>query len=183
MSEDWSDMNDENQTQDAPSGEQGEPQVQEPEPSPYLKRSAMLPVEGIVYCLEHTLVHDDTENPYGEGPESWCKKDEHRPVYYRARKGDLDERAETEPNGAPRPRIAAAASSDRLTTAESGLVVRLTRTLHTNLTEINQTLSRILGEDSTGDRRSDPLLALTNSILAKLDGAGDGAVDREDRDG
>jgi hypothetical protein len=165
MSEDWSDMSDDNEN--GTQGEQGE--EQKPEPSPYLSRSTMLPVEGVVYCLEHTVVHADTENPYGEGPESWCKKDEHRSIYYRGHKGDLDERVETEPNGAPRPRIAAATSNNsRLTKAERGLVLRLTRTLHTTLSNTRETLSQILGKDAVEGRESDPLLKLTESILDKL---------------
>jgi histidinol phosphatase-like enzyme len=56
-----------------------------------LKTSKMVKVEGVVYCHDHTEVHEDTRNPYGEGPESWCRKSEHRPVYYRARKGDYDD--------------------------------------------------------------------------------------------
>jgi hypothetical protein len=58
--------------------------------SPYLDRAKMLPVEGIVYCLEHTAVHDDTTDPYDYGKPD-CDKKEHRPVYYRGRKGDIDE--------------------------------------------------------------------------------------------
>jgi hypothetical protein len=61
------------------------------ERSPYLDRAKMLPIDDIVYCLEHTAVHENTTNPFGEGPESWCDAKEHRPVYYRGRKGDIDE--------------------------------------------------------------------------------------------
>ena len=166
MSEDWSDMSDDN-TPEAPTPAE---QPQQPEPSYYLTRSTMLPVEGVIYCLTHTVVHEDTENPYGEGPESWCKKEEHRSIYYRGHKGDLDERVETEPNGAPRPRIAAATSnSSKLTKAERGLVVRLTRTLHTTLKQTRETLNQILGKDSADDLgESDTLLDLTGSILDKL---------------
>lgn len=60
----------------------------------YLTKSKMLPVEGVVYCLEHTAIHDATVNPFGEGPESWCDEKEHRTVYYRGRKGDVDESLE-----------------------------------------------------------------------------------------
>jgi hypothetical protein len=59
--------------------------------TPYLTKSKMLLVPEVVYCLEHTAIHDDTVNPFGEGPESWCDAKEHRTVYYRARKGDIDE--------------------------------------------------------------------------------------------
>jgi hypothetical protein len=71
------------------------PEPEKPaERSPYLDRAKMLPIDDIVYCLEHTAVHEDTTNPFGEGPESWCDKKEHRPVYYRGRKGDIDESLE-----------------------------------------------------------------------------------------
>ena len=56
----------------------------------YLTRAKMLPVEGVVYCLEHAAVHDDTTDPYGYG-EPDCKVEDHRAVLYRARKGDIDE--------------------------------------------------------------------------------------------
>jgi hypothetical protein len=56
-----------------------------------LKRTKLLRVEGVIYCLIHTEVHENTVNPYSMGPESWCDEREHRSVYYRARKGDIDE--------------------------------------------------------------------------------------------
>jgi hypothetical protein len=44
-------------------------------------------IDGVVYCLDHGCVHDDSTDPYGMGyPE--CRREEHRPVYWRARKGD-----------------------------------------------------------------------------------------------
>lgn len=66
-----------------------------------LEKSKMLKVEGEVYCLTHTCVHDDTLDPYGYGYPSCLKESEgtgmgvtremvHRTLYYRARKGDLD---------------------------------------------------------------------------------------------
>jgi hypothetical protein len=70
------------------------------ESTPYLTRAKMLPVEGVVYCLHHGAVHDDTTDPYRYG-EPECSKDEHRPVYYRARKGDIDESVEAEMYGEP----------------------------------------------------------------------------------
>jgi hypothetical protein len=60
------------------------------ETSPYLTRAKMLPVEGVVYCLSHDAVHEDTTDPYDYGTPD-CKTKDHRPVYYRGRKGDLDE--------------------------------------------------------------------------------------------
>jgi hypothetical protein len=175
MSEDWSDMNDENTTgtTDEPEGEQQPAQPEKPEPSYYLKRSAMLPVEGVVYCLTHTSVHDDTTDPYDYGYAD-CNAKDHRPIYYRARKGDVDERGEADPGAVPsQKRVIAASSSSGLTKAESGLVVRMTRTLNHTLVETRETLDQILGKDTDEGRTTDPLLALTDSILIKLDEDGD----------
>jgi hypothetical protein len=160
------DMNDENDSQQE-QDQQDQPDQAQEERDSYLTRSTMLPIEGIVYCLDHTLVHEDTVNPYGEGPESWCKKEQHRTVYYRGHKGDYDERQPSDGTGTVKRRIAAA-GGDGLTTAERGLVVRLTRTLHTTLSQTRETLSQILGKDSVEGRESDPLLKLTSSILNKL---------------
>lgn len=57
----------------------------------FLDRSKMVLVEGVVYCHQLNEVHEDGINPYGMGPESYCDPREHRPVYYRARKGDYVE--------------------------------------------------------------------------------------------
>ena len=51
--------------------------------------SRLVQVEGMVWCHVHGEVHDaDTINPYGMGSEDWCDQREHRPIYWRARKGD-----------------------------------------------------------------------------------------------
>jgi len=144
----------------------------------FLKRSTMLPIEGIVYCLEHTLVHDDTVNPYGMGEESWCKKEDHRTVYYRGHKGDVDERLDEEARSRSKPqhgddrpgtrRMIAAPDQSGLSAAERQLVLRMTRTLNDNLTEVDATLMRILGKDSTERTEINPLLSLTDSIIDKL---------------
>ena len=69
--------------------------------TPILTRAKMLPVDDVIYCLFHTAVHEDTTDPYNSGqPE--CEKSEHRPVYYRARKGDIDESIEVEMHGEPK---------------------------------------------------------------------------------
>lgn len=65
----------------------------------YLTRAKKIRIEGVVYCLTHTTVHDDTLDPYGEGRNScWddiygerTKAMVHRTVFYGARKGDIDE--------------------------------------------------------------------------------------------
>jgi hypothetical protein len=66
--------------------------------TPILTRAKMLPVDKVVYCLFHDAVHEETTDPYDSGqPE--CEVKEHRPVYYRARKGDIDESIEVEMHG------------------------------------------------------------------------------------
>jgi len=170
MSEDWNDKS------DAPTTDANTPQDQPQDY--YLKRSTMLPVDGVIYCLTHTVVHEDTVNPYGEGEESWCKKEEHRSLYYRGHKGDVDERLDEESrrrnepqHGDDRPvprRMIAAGSKDGLTKAERGLVLRLIRTLHNTLTETRETLNQILGKNYAEASETDPLLELTDSILTKL---------------
>ena len=47
----------------------------------------MVPIEGQVWCHEHGVVHDDTCDPYDYGHPD-CKKENHRKIRYRARKGD-----------------------------------------------------------------------------------------------
>lgn len=56
-----------------------------------LDKPKMQRIEGWVYCHQLGEVHEDSLNPYGMGPESHCRRDEHRPLYYRARRGDYAE--------------------------------------------------------------------------------------------
>jgi hypothetical protein len=56
-----------------------------------LVKPRMIRLEGLVYCHQLDEVHEDTLNPYGMGPESFCDPQEHRPVYYRGRPGDYIE--------------------------------------------------------------------------------------------
>lgn len=51
-----------------------------------LVKGTRILVPGVVYCLQHTTVHDDSELPYGAG--DWCPKHEHRLVYAGMRAGD-----------------------------------------------------------------------------------------------
>jgi hypothetical protein len=61
-----------------------------------LERAKKVRIEGVVYCVEHTCVHDDTLDPYDEGRPSCfdntyverTKAMVHRPVYAGMRKGD-----------------------------------------------------------------------------------------------
>jgi len=57
----------------------------------------LIPAEGEVYCLYHGCVHDETTDPYnygyaesGERPE--CLPEDWRRLYWRARKGDEEDR-------------------------------------------------------------------------------------------
>jgi hypothetical protein len=61
-----------------------------------LERAKKVRIEGVVYCTEHTCVHDDTLDPYDEGRlscfdnisgERW-KGMVHRRVYAGMRRGD-----------------------------------------------------------------------------------------------
>ena len=65
----------------------------------YLDRAKKVRVEGVIYCLTHTTIHDNTLDPYDEGRAS-CFDDLDfertrdmvwRPVYVGLRKGDIDE--------------------------------------------------------------------------------------------
>ena len=64
-----------------------------------LGRAKKVRVEGVVYCLEHTCVHDDTLDPYHEGQPTCfdnlygerTKAMVHRTVFAGLRKGDYDE--------------------------------------------------------------------------------------------
>lgn len=66
-----------------------------------LDKGRMTRVEGYVYCHTHTCIHEDTLDPYGEGPNTCLtyngtgvgvtKAQVHRTVYYRSRKGDIAE--------------------------------------------------------------------------------------------
>lgn len=64
-----------------------------------LTKAKKVKVVGVVYCLTHGGVHDDTLDPYGEGRNS-CFDDMyekrskamvHRTVFAGLRKGDIDE--------------------------------------------------------------------------------------------
>lgn len=66
---------------------------------PDLTKAKKVRVDGVVYCLTHTTVHDDTLDPYGEGRKSCfdeiygerTKAMVHRTVFVGLRKGDIDE--------------------------------------------------------------------------------------------
>ena len=57
-------MSDENENEPAEGTEQPTP-VEETGEAKRLVRPTMLPVEGVVYCLDHTEVHDDTTTRTG----------------------------------------------------------------------------------------------------------------------
>jgi len=156
-----------------------EPQDEQPgEQDYFLKRSTMLPIEGIVYCLEHTLVHDDTTNPYGMGEESWCKKEDHRTVYYRGHKGDVDERLDEEARSRNKPqhgddrpatrRMIAAPDKSGLSDGERRLVVRLVRQMKGKASEAALALRQLFGEEDPGLEDLNGMLGQLDSIIDKL---------------
>lgn len=53
------------------------------------KGGEIVRIDGQVYCEGISSVHDETLNPYGYvDQEDHCTPEQHRPVYFRARKGD-----------------------------------------------------------------------------------------------
>lgn len=165
--------------------------------TPTLTRAKMLPVEGVVYCLIHDAVHDDTTDPYDTG-EVECTKDEHRPVYYRARKGDIDESKTLTiemvgeeqhgevvgsiglPEGAlvidrltdvqerVKKRVIAS-RSDPLTDNEAGMLAGLVR-VQIRKVERNKTGARKLFGDEYDPARHDDRLELLEGMYRKLGG-------------
>jgi hypothetical protein len=68
------------------------------DPTP-LEKSKMLRLDSDVYCLAHTCVHENSLDPYGEGPQTCLKiwngtgvgtkkTDVHRTLFWGGRKGD-----------------------------------------------------------------------------------------------
>lgn len=53
-----------------------------------LPKGSRVPVDGQVYCLEHTTVHDDTTDPYRYG-EPDCKVSDHRKLFWYSKRGDM----------------------------------------------------------------------------------------------
>jgi hypothetical protein len=153
-------MSDENENENGPENSGETPPVLTHEATQYLDRAKMLLIEDVVYCLEHTVVHDNTVNPYGEGEESWCKATEHRTVYYRGRKGDVDESARGERVAAPM------AKTEALTSDERTLVAMLVDREHVRAENAFAELREIIG---VGDLAAgDELLELLASARHKL---------------
>ena len=94
----------------------------EPEPDgglPTLLKPALMPVEPMVFCLDHLAVHADTVDPYRNGLDT-CEVKDHRPLYYRARKGDPNDRkTDVEPT--------MIAGGEALSAAEKGVLAGLVR--------------------------------------------------------
>jgi hypothetical protein len=133
----------------------------------YLSRAKMLPIEGVVYCLEHTAVHDDTTDPYGYG-EPDCSVKEHRAVLYRARKGDIDE---TLANGDDPPdrTVIAAAQKDQLSDDERTLLRGLVERERSKAGSALAEMREVFGIDDLG--QADRVLALLDSTYQKIGGA------------
>ena len=160
-----------------------------------LTRAKMLPVDDVIYCLFHTAVHEDTTDPYNSGqPE--CEKSEHRPVYYRARKGDIDETIEVEMHGEPKvgeshgvteladgslmvdsltdvqervkTRVIAAAHGGELTENERGIVLGLIRSAIKKVARNREGARRLFGAEYDPTQH-DQRLALLENAKGKLE--------------
>lgn len=175
-------MSDDNDTQTASS-------------TPILTRAKMLPVDDVIYCLFHTAVHEDTTDPYSSG-QAECEKSEHRPVYYRARKGDIDESIEVElygeakqgeshdatqlPDGTlmvdsltavqekVKTRVIAAAQGGELTESERGVVLGLIRMAIKKVARNREGARRLFGSEYD-PAQHDQRLALLENAKGKLE--------------
>ena len=134
------------------------------ERSPYLERAKMLPIEGVVYCLEHDAVHDDTTDPYDYGKPD-CKEKEHRPIYYRGRKGDLDEVQEKKQEQESR-RVIAKANAEELTDPEREIVLLLVDHAAKRTEDAAALMHEVWPDDNLIDIRVK--LALLDSVNDKL---------------
>jgi len=47
-------------------------------------------IDGDIYCLDHGCVHVQSTDPYQTGTAE-CRSEEHRPIYWLSRKGDIIE--------------------------------------------------------------------------------------------
>lgn len=148
------------------------------ESTPYLVRPTMLPIQGVIYCLDHTAVHDDTTDPYRMGSEE-CRESEHRSVYYRGRKGDVDERVDMdEPDDSdlghekvrlPDTRVIAPSQGERLDGAERDLVIRMVNELFESSDDVLSKMRRLLGDDSKAVIEVEDMRNTAGSVLLKLD--------------
>jgi hypothetical protein len=138
-----------------------------------LTRAKLLPIEGVIYCLEHTAVHDDTEDPYETGA-SECSKSEHRPVLYRARKGDIDESVPTDTDEAGLPTAVRTqvlcANGASMTDEERATVVGMLR-VQIRKVKSNRTGARKLFGDDYDTSLHDEKLALLEGAARRVGGA------------
>jgi hypothetical protein len=113
-----------------------------PEPDgelPNLLKPALMPVETMVFCLDHLAVHADTVDPYGSG-DDMCEPKDHRPLYYRARKGDPNDRkTDIEPT--------MIAGGEALTTAEKGVLAGLVRVQIRKVERNKRGAARLFGDE------------------------------------
>jgi len=164
-------MSEQQDEQDQQNEQDQQPDEQPDEQDYFLKRSTMLPVEGLIYCLDHTLVHEETVNPYGEGEESWCKKENHRTVYYRGHKGDYDERKPVGDGSGTVPvkRRIVTTSTEGLSPEERRLTVRLVRQTKGTAAEAASALRQLFGAEDRGLADLNDMLGQLDSIIDKLD--------------
>lgn len=53
-----------------------------------MARRTTVPIDGLIYCLDHGTVHEETTDPYDYG-EADCRVSEHRRIQAVSRYGDL----------------------------------------------------------------------------------------------
>jgi len=123
-----------------------------------LERAKLMPIEGVIYCLDHEAVHDADDLD--------CDKADHRPVLYRARKGDLDPTLGDEE--AVQTRVMAA-ENDVLPDAEKGVLAGLVRVQIRKVTRNKRGAKKLFG-DEYDPSKHDAKLALLESAYRGLGG-------------
>jgi hypothetical protein len=157
----------------AAAAEKPDPEPETPpepaEKSPYLTAAKMMPIEGVVYCLKHEAVHEDDTDPYDYGTPD-CETKDHRTVYYRGRKGDVDEAQLPEPT--ERGVIAAAKGTD-LSDAERELAYRLVDKAQNVAEGAYDTMCQIFGVDAEESKTIEKMLTVLENTGRKLASSGD----------
>jgi len=138
-----------------------EPPEHEPETGlPTLLKPALMPVESMVFCLDHLAVHADTVDPYGSGDDT-CEPKDHRPLYYRARKGDPNDRkTDVEPT--------MIAGGEALTQEQRHLLAGMARDELEQVVNARESVVRLFGDDDVA--RFDRRIELLEDAYKRLGG-------------
>ena len=162
----------ENETEQPAEGAEGAEGGEAPTPveetgeAKRLVRPTMLPVEGVVYCLDHTEVHDDTTDPYRMGYAE-CAVDEHRDGVL---PGPQGRHRRAGGRRAPPRRVISLGPHEGLNSEERDLVLRQVSHLQDSARDAVETVRRVLGEDSLALAELQSRLDLADSVVAKLQG-------------